>query len=169
MDVFKEYFPRLAKSKSFLVQFVFFIVLVLILFTFTGTLFASYEQAQANQQQIDTIETFLAQFAEKKKFMESVSERPIKADELDGIQTELFKQIKMYHLNLVRFTGKDSKSKEHKNAKDFNMTVSGDYVNVMEFLNDFHAKNALMHIRYLNLHQQSGSFIAEVVYTVYVR
>ncbi len=169
MDVFKEYFPRLIKSKTFLLQLVVLIILVLILFTFTGTLFASYEQAEANKQQISTIETFLSQFSEKKKFMESVSERPIKAAELDGIQTEIFKQIKRYHLNLVRFSGKESKSKESKNAKDFNMTVSGDYVNVMEFLNDFHAKNALMHIRFLNLHQQGGVFSAEVVYTVYVR
>ncbi len=170
MSVLKEYFPRLIKSKAFLIQTVLLAVLIVLLFTFSGSLFMSYQQAEANQQQINTIETFLAQFAEQKKFLESISERPVKLDELDSIQTEIFKQIKKYHLNLVRFNAKDAKSgKDTKNTKDFEMTISGDYANVMEFLNDFHAKNALMHIRYLNLRQQQGKFFADVVYTVYVR
>ncbi len=169
MDVLKEYFPRLTKSKSFLLQFSVLILLVLLIIYFSGSLFTAYDKAQANQEEINKIETFLAQFSEKKKFLESVSERPVMASELDEIQSTLFKQIKRYHLNLVRFAGKDHSGSDDKNAQNFNMTISGDYVSVMEFINDFHAKDALMHIRYLSLHQQQDKFIAELVYTVYVR
>ncbi len=169
MNLFNEYFPRLAKSKLFLIYSCIVILLVIILVGFSGNLVSAYQKAEANKEQIATIESFLAKFSEQKKFLDSIEERPVTADELDEIQTELFKQIKRYKLNLVRFNSKDSSGKNSNNFREFSMAVSGDYVSVMEFLNDFHAKNALMTIKYLFLHQSQGKFNADIVYTVYVQ
>ncbi len=169
MGLFNEYFPRLAKSKQFLIYAGIVIVLVIVLVGFSGNLVMAYQKAEENQQKTATIEAFLAKFAEQKKFLEGIEERPVKAEELDDVQTELFKQIKRYHLNLVRFNAKDPSGKKSSNAREYAMAVSGDYVNVMEFLNDFHARNALMTIKYLGLSQSQGKFNADIVYLVYVQ
>ena len=168
MNAFNEYFSRVVKSKQFLIYGAIAIVLVIACAGFFGNLVLVYNQAEENRAKISTMESFLAKFSEQKKFLESIDERPVKLDELDDVQTELFKQIKMHKLNLVRFNAKDA-SKKANNTREFQMAVSGDYTNVMEFLDNFHAKNALMSIKYLSLNQSQGKFNAELVYTVYVQ
>lgn len=164
-----EYFPKLLKNKLFLIYTGVVIVLVVALVAFSGNLFMSYQQAEENRQKIQSMESFLLQFSEQKKFLENIEERPVKVSELDDVQTELFKQVKRYKLNLVKFSAKDPESKKEKSAQDFNLSISGDYTNVMEFLNDFHARNALMTIKFLNMHQNNGQINAEMVYSVYLQ
>lgn len=169
MDLLKEYLPRLVKSKVFLIQTALLVILVIVLFTFSTNLIYAYQQAEQNQQEINNIESFLQKFSEQKKFLENIEERPVKAEELDDIQTELFKQIRRYKLNLVKFNARGATTKEKKQTREYEMTVQGDYIAVMEFLDDFHARNALINIRYLDLHQQQGKIMAEIVYSVYVQ
>ncbi len=168
MDTMKEYFPRLLKSRSFVIYGIIIIVMIIAIFAGSGNLIVAYQSAEQNRAKINEIETFLAKFSEQKRYLEDIEEKPIKASELDAVQTEIFKEIKDYNLNLIRFNATDNSGTKEKN-RDFNLSISGKYSSVMLFLKNFHAKNALMNIKMLELKPKKDEITADLTYTVYIK
>ena len=163
-----------------------------------GTVFASgkvlidYTAAEEIQAKIETMEEYLQKFQAKKKKLDSEEKRPIDTKELENVQAEILSAVQNNNLQMegLRSISADDKavSTEPKSDaeevvdgekkksrrsvsknKAYELTVTGSYEDVMQFLTNFQRQRALITMRALTIAPQNDNYKIKLNYKIYVK
>lgn len=162
-----RYLPFFTKSKDMLIYGIVSVLLLVITTMVTGKLIASYQTATDTKQQIGVMHTFLQEWSNKTNFLNNEAYRPIKIDFADNAQAVLLSNLKNNNLELAGFKSIPQNDKKSKN-KNYELTFEGDYTDTINYLNDFHAKDALINIQSLKMQQTKGKIVTTIQYRVYI-
>jgi len=152
-------------------MFMYIVVLVILfILTFFGgsKLILSYNEAMETQQEIESMQNFLKEWTEKTSVLNNAEYRPVKASQVDSVQTNLLFALQANQLELVGFRAMPSTKKE-ESSRSFELDFTGSYEITMHFLENFHAKDALISIQGLKMEQSKGKIKTSMQYKVYIK
>ncbi|WP_196606573.1 hypothetical protein [Pectinatus frisingensis] len=162
-----RYIPFFTKSKDMLIYGIVSVLLLVITAMITGKLIASYQTAVDTKQQISVMNTFLTEWSNKTNFLNNELYRPIKSNFADNVQSVLLSNLKNNNLELAGFKSMPQNDKKSKN-RSYELTFEGAYTDTLNYLNDFHAKDALINIQSLKMQQTKGKIVTTIQYRVYI-
>jgi hypothetical protein len=146
------------------------LLLFLVFSTSLGTsrLILSYQHAQEVQQQIMDMQNFLTEWTKKTTLLNQAPYRPVKIEQMDSVQADLLLSLQANQLDLVGFRA-IAGTKKDTNSKAFEMTFVGSYESTMQFLQNFHAKDALLSIYNLKMNMEKGKIKTVLQYKIYIK
>ena len=192
MEGIARNFKTLLKDRGLLIIFVVVVVLILGIAAAGGTALVEYTEAQEIEAKIGTMEEYLEKFKAKKKQLDSAGKRPIDTKELENVQAEILSAVQNYNLQMeglrsikdddkqvsteaksdaeevVNGEKKKSRRSVSKN-KAYELTVSGSYEEVMQFLSNFQKQRALITMRALTITPESDKYKIKLNYKIYVK
>jgi len=162
-----QYLPNFWKEKDMIFYIVGLLLLVFIVSFGTSKLIMSYQVAQETEQQITVMQNFLKEWTEKTTLLNNAEYRPVKAAQVDNVQTNLLLALQANQLDLIEFKAVTS-SKKEENSRSFEIEFAGPYENTIHFLENFHAKDALLSIHNLKLEPNKGKIKTTMQYKIYI-
>ena len=157
-------------NKTVLVIAATFLLFISMIFFFSRAVIA-YNNAQSvlsqNRQMKDTIN----KWKEQVNFIKQQDYRPVKADQINNVTSDILVLVQVHNLNLADF--KASAITGSKDKKDpfqtFNMKVSGKYEDVVKFLMNFKAKDALVSLMSVDMTSSKDIVTASLSYRIYIK
>lgn len=170
------------------------LVLVIVMVISSSFLYTSYTRAKDTEAKIAEIHSFLYDWQNKVDKLNSAELRPVSIKNLDDIQATLLFTLQNNHLKLNSFRAltpikhkkakpnnpdnesvdnssevQDDSSKDNlQNSKyDFEIVFEGEYEPVMQYINGFKSKNALINIQSVELKSNKGIITAHLRYRAY--
>ena len=185
-------FKTLLKDRGLLIIFVICVVLGVAITAASGKALMDYTAAEEIQAKIETMEEYLEKFQAKKKKLDSEEKRPIDTKELENVQAEILSAVQNNNLQMegLRSISADDKavSTEPKSDaeevvdgekkksrrsvsknKAYELTVTGSYEDVMQFLTNFQRQRALITMRALTIAPQNDNYKIKLNYKIYVK
>lgn len=162
-----EYLPNLLEHKDLLVCFAVLLVLIFVTLFATSHLLIATNERQTKEQQIVTMTNYLNQWKEKSARINSATMRPVDASQLDSVQTAVLFNIQSNQLSLS--TLREETGKNTQNGKSYEMEFEGAYPQVIQCLEHFQAKDALISIESLSMSQRQGKIQTKMTYKVYTK
>ena len=185
-------FKTLLKDRGLLIIFVICVVLGVLITAASGTALIKYTEAEEIQAKIGTMEEYLQKFQKKKSELDSAKYRPIDTKELENVQAEILSAVQNNNLQMegLRSISADDKavSTEPKSDaeevvdgekkksrrsvsknKAYELTVTGSYEDVMQFLTNFQRQRALITMRALTIAPQNDNYKIKLNYKIYVK
>lgn len=163
-----KFLPKLMQSKDLLAYAVVAGLLILTVFFGLGKLVLAYQYSTDTKAQIESMESYLGDWKAKTDQLNHAQMRPVQANQVDNVQTDLMMHLQVYSLNLTKFAALNKDNKKEKD-KTFEMDFEGPYPAVMSFLENFHSKDALISIRSLEMEPSKDIIKASISYKVYVK
>lgn len=185
--------PILLKDKGLLIIFATCVTFGVLITFATGKAMLDYTSAQDIQAKIATMEEYLQKFEDKKKKAESEKRRPIAIKELENVQAEILLEVQNHNLKMegLRSIKDDDKtvSSETKNDaeevvdgkknkprrsisqnKAYELSISGSYEDIMNFLFNFQKRRALVTMRALTISPENEEkYKVKLNYKIYVK
>lgn len=192
MEGIARNFKTLLKDRGLLIIFVVCVVLGVLITAAGGKAIVNYTEAQEIEAKIGTMEEYLEKFQSKKKQLDSEGKRPIDTKELENVQAEILAAVQNYNLQMeglrsikdddktvstepksdaeevVNGEKKKSRRSVSKN-KAYELTVSGSYEEVMQFLSNFQKQRALITMRALTITPENDKYKIKLNYKIYVK
>lgn len=160
--------PTFWNEKDMIIYVVALASLVFLSFLGGSKLVLSYQNAQETQQQIASMNNFLAEWTEKTNILNHAEYRPVHVDQVDSVQTNLLLGLQANQLELVGFKAISS-SKKDQSSRPFELEFTGSYEITMHFLESFHAKDALISIQNIKMEPSKGKIKTIMQYKIYVK
>lgn len=191
---FIEYFFNFRKFFSVSVAGIICFVLIVVMLISSSFLYSSYSKAKETEAKISEMQSFLVDWQCKVDQLNGSELRPVSPKDLDDIQATLLFKLQNSNLKLNSFkalnpsrsvvkekapateSGKKvspeqeqkNKKKEMQNTKhDFEIEFEGEYGPVMQYINEFKAKNALINVQSVELKSKKGIITAILKYRAY--
>lgn len=162
-----EYLPNLLEHKDLLVSFAILIVLAFATsFTTSHLLLATHERQQT-EDQMATMTSYLNTWRQKSEHINSATMRPIKTDQLDEVQMAILLNVQSHQLNLSSL--KETGDKTEKDGKSYEMEFMGEYPQVIDCIEHFNVKDALIGIKELAMEMQGGKMRVRMMYKIYTK
>ena len=157
-------------NKTLLIIAVSFLLFIVMIFVFSRAVI-SYNNAQSvlaeNRQMKETINKWKEQVA----FINEQDYRPVQRDQINNVTSDILVLVQVYNLSLADF--KASNITGTKDKKDpyqtFTMKVSGQYADVVKFLMNFKAKDALVSLMSIEMTSQGNVLTANLNYRIYIK
>lgn len=134
----------------------------------TSKLVLSYQTAQDTKQQIASMNNFLEEWTKKTALLNHAAYRPVKAEQVDNVQTNLLMALQVNQLDLTGFKSVPATGK-NEDCRTFEMEFAGAYESTIHFLEDFHAKDALISIHSLKMESNKGKIKTSIQYKIYIK
>ena len=156
------------KVLLFIVSTIFLFLLTIILFSRTVISYNTAKEIQSeNETRIETIENWKKSVA----FIEKEDYRPINKEQINSVTSDIMVAIQVYNLTL-----KDFKALQQTGTNDqqdpyqaFTMTVSGQYADLMKFLLNFKAKDALISLMSIDMSTSENKVSANLNFRIYIK
>lgn len=163
-----QYLPSFWKEKDIIVYIVLVCVLFFSSFFASSKLVLAYQGAVEIGEQIASMQNFLKEWTEKTTILNRAEYRPVQAIQVDSVQTNLLLALQANQLELVGFKAMPSTKKE-ESFRTFEMEFTGPYEVTIHFLENFHAKDALISIQNLKMEPSKGKIKTTIQYKVYIK
>ncbi|MBP2629489.1 MAG: hypothetical protein H6Q70_117 [Firmicutes bacterium] len=162
------YFPNFLKEKDMIFYAIILLTLLLTVSFGTSKLAISYQEAQETELQIATMQNFLNEWTEKTKIVNQATYRPVKAIQIDDVQTSILLALQANQLDVISFKAVTS-SKKEENSHMFEIEFAGSFESTIHLLNNFHAKDALLSIHNLKMEPNKGKIKTTMQYKIYAK
>lgn len=162
-----EYLPNLLEHKDLLACFGILIVLAFATSFTTSHLLLATHESQQTEEQIATMTSYLNTWRQKSERINHATMRPVKSDQIDEVQMAVLMNIQSHKLNLTSM--KESGDKNEKDGKSFDMEFIGDYPQVIDCLEHFNVKDALIGIKDLGMEMQDEKMRVRLTYKIYTK
>lgn len=163
-----QHFPGFWREKDMLLYIVGSVVGLVLVFFVSSNLLLSYQTAMETEEQIASMHSFLKEWTEKTTVLNNAEYRPVQVMQVDSVQTNLLLALQANQLELVGFKAVPSPKKDD-NYHAFEMEFTGPYEVTVHFLENFHAKDALISIHYLKMEPNKGKIKTTIQYRVYIK
>lgn len=157
----------IADKQRLIMYGVLLLLLTFILSFLSSHLIRSYHEKTEKEQQIATMQSFLKNWEIKNEELQDSPMRPVKAAQLDQVQTDIIFNIQAYSLNLVSM--KDEQKNKEQDGHVYTAEFTGTYENTMRCLHNFHVKDALIGMKYLNMTEKNGAVSTKITYKIYTK
>jgi len=134
----------------------------------TSQLILSYREASQIEAQKAEMHATIEKFQSHVDFLDQQKYRPIPKDKLGNVQTDLLYQAQAHSLNLLNMKALQPDSK-NPNVYAYALTLAGSYENIVDYLKNFHSRDALLNIIQLQLQPKDGLIDATITYRVYTK
>lgn len=145
-------------------------VLIIVLIGTSIKLETKYTQAKENQKQIVLMQNTIDKYNKLATKINAEEYKPVDKSQLDFIQTDILTKVQSHNLLLKNF---DTKKESNKDDffKTYNLTLQGNWSNLVIFLDDFSSKDALITINKLSIQRMKNDDAVECTleYRVYVK
>jgi len=162
-----KYLPLLLHSKDAIGYIIISVILILGIILTTSSLLLSYQTASSTEAQVMSMESYLKDWTEKTAVLNQSQMRPVKETQVDDVQTNILINLQVYRLNLTKFNTL-ANNKNEKN-RSFELEFEGSYEATIQFLQNFHAKDALLSITNLTMEPVKQNIKTTMQYKVYVK
>lgn len=171
----KNFFTRLAGrkgGKGAIVYFAAACVLALAVFYGGSRTVGAYNNSQEVAAKVNSMREFIEEYRQKAVTVDKQKYRPVAAKDVDAVQSELMFNLKSNNIALKDFKVESAQAKKNEKIafKAYAITVEGSYDNLMKFLNNFGAKDALTVVCSLDMHAaKDGDVAATIRYRIYFK
>lgn len=173
IDTLKRIFSdeALKNNKFLAILTVITILLGFGVISMAGKVITDYRHAQSIQAQMTDMRNELKDWEMKSGFINQQQYRPVPADKVDAVQSDLMLAMQSFHLNLTdyKIVVDGSKDKKAPTFKAFEVGFAGSYADTVNFLMNFHARDALLSIMQLDMSTQKGLINTKLVYRIYIK
>lgn len=175
IEILKQVFSdeTLKKNRDIAVIAVLTILLGIAAVSLAGKCVADYRAADKVKLQMSDMKSALKDWETKSTFLNQQQFRPVPADKVDSVQSDIMLAMQNYQLKLndykVIAAQAKSKDKEGDTFKAFEIGFAGSYENTVNFIENFRARDALIRIVELEMSPQSGMITTKLVYRVYTK
>jgi len=162
-----HHFPKLWHSKdTILYVSIFTLLLIFTIFAF-GKLSVAYHQAVKTRQKIAEMTQYVEHWNEKISIIDSSPYRPVTMAQADNVQSNLLLDLQANNLSLISF--KNSSSSKQENSKKYQLNFIGTWPATVQFIKNFHVRDALISITQINMKTEKDKIKTSVEYKVWVR
>ena len=141
--------------------------------TLAGKLVTDYQSAQKIKAQMADMRSELKDWETKSSFLNDQQFRPVPADKVDSVQADIMLALQGSQLKLTEYkaiaSANSGKNKEGEPFKAFNMSFTGTYENTITFLENFHARDALIQLIQVEMAPKSGAITTKIAYRIYTK
>lgn len=127
---------------------------------------SSYYEKRETERQIETMQSFLSEWHEKNNKLNSEAMRPVKADQVDLVQTDIIFRLQALGVNIN--TIKELKQQEN-DGRVFSVEFSGQYEPVMKSVRSLQESDALVGLKHIVLQGKDGSISSKLTYKIYTK
>ena len=132
----------------------------------TTRVISSYYEKRETERQIETMQSFLSEWHEKNNRLNSEDMRPVTADQVDLVQTDIIFRLQALGVNIN--TIKELKQQE-TNGRVFSVEFSSQYEPVMKSVKSLQESEALVGLKHIVLQGKDGSISAKLTYKIYTK
>lgn len=138
--------------------------------TLSSQVYLAYNHQQEIQQQSNEMRTTIKKLSEEAEIINKMDYRPVEEKQVPNVQSDLMLALQSHQLKIGSLKEVSAGGKKSKH-KTFDLRVNGTYEQTMAFLQNFHARDALLSIFKLSMKPVSGKGLIEtdLVYRVYVK
>ena len=148
---------------------IYIILMIICIFTtsmLTTSLISSYYNKKEVEKQIVEMEHFLEDWNKKNNQLNESSMRPVDANIIDKVQTDILFRLQVFNLNLTSV--KELKQQEN-NGRVYVIELSGPYENVMKFIHSIQNTDALVGLKHLIISAKDGGIQIKLTYKIYTK
>lgn len=161
-------FGLLKKQKSRIYSGL-FLLLIISGFCVTAALFLSLGKLSTLHRQSDEIRATMSEWQEKAEFINGQRYRPVLAAQIESVSSDLFVAAETHHMELVSYQAMQRGSHDDMAFQTFALSVKGSYTDNIAFLENFHAKDALITIMSMKMYPVEGNIQTDLRYRVYIK
>lgn len=132
----------------------------------TTSLVSSYYGKLETEKKIAEMQSFLADWNKKNDQLNESGMRPVEANMVDKVQTDIIFRVHVFNINLSSI--KELKQQE-TNGRVYSMEFSGAYDNVMKFIHSLQDTDALVGLKHVVISAQDGGIKAKLTYKIYTK
>lgn len=159
---------KLPEKKKENIRSALFLLLLISGLCVTAALFLSLGKLSALHRQADEIRETMTEWQEKAKFINGKAYRPVLAEQIDAVSSDIFHAVETHHLELIAYQSLHH-SQEETEFQTFSLSVKGSYANSIAFLEDFRAKDALITIMSTTMYPLEENIQTDLRYRVYIK
>lgn len=159
---------KLPEKKKENIRSALFLLLLISGLCVTAALFLSLGKLSALHRQADEIRETMTEWQEKAKFINGKVYRPVLAEQIDAVSSDIFHAVEVHHLELIAYQSLHH-SPEETEFQTFSLSVKGSYANSIAFLEDFRAKDALITIMSMTMYPLEENIQTDLRYRVYIK
>lgn len=141
-------------------------IVIFITSMLTTRVISSYYEKRETERQIETMQSFISEWHEKNNKLNSEDMRPVKADQVDMVQTDVIFRLQALGVNIN--TIKELKQQE-TDGRVFSVEFSGQYEPVMKSVKSLQESDALVGLKHIVLQSKDGSISAKLTYKIYTK
>ena len=159
---------KLPEKKKENIRSALFLLLLISGLCVTAALFLSLGKLGTLHRQADEIRETMTEWQEKAKFINGKAYRPVLAEQIDAVSSDIFHAVETHHLELIAYQSLHH-SQEETEFQTFSLSVKGSYANSIAFLEDFRAKDALITIMSTTMYPLEENIQTDLRYRVYIK
>ena len=159
---------KLPEKKKENIRSALFLLLLISGLCVTAALFLSLGKLSALHRQADEIRETMTEWQEKAKFINGKAYRPVLAEQIDAVSSDIFHAVEAHHLELIAYQSLHHRQEETE-FQTFSLSVKGSYANSIAFLEDFRAKDALITIMSTTMYPLEENIQTDLRYRVYIK
>lgn len=165
---FKENLRRFYKTAPVLLLPVLFLISAAFLTGATSVhLYQVYQNSRETMHTIASMKGTIQEWKIRSSYLNSQPYRPVTGEQVSSVQADLLTILKQKDITLLDYRPANAASSTLYQTYD--MMCSGSYDAITSFLEDFHARDALLNIQSLAIENQQGKTVAHIVYRVYTK
>lgn len=157
------------QNRSMILVLSFTAVLCLAAFLMTGKTISSYRNYHEVKAQTVDMRKTIAEWNKQNDYITHQPYRPVPAKQVDAVNSDLLAKLQEHHLQLTNYQMLANSGKKAVPYRTYNIKFTGNYPDVIDFLTDFHTKDALVSLLRLNLSEKGNLIQADVFYRIYVK
>lgn len=143
-------------------------LLVLVVFGF-GKALVAIENAKENMDQAATMKTFVTEYGNKAARLNQEAYRPITADQMDNVQSNLLLALQANQMDLLGFKNIKQNDK-NPTGQIFELDFTGSWASTVHVLRNFHARDALISIESTKISPDKDAKVKTILqYKIYVK
>ena len=135
----------------------------------TAALFLSLGRLSTLHRQTNEIRATMTEWQEKAVFINGQMYRPVLAAQIDSVSSDLFVAAETHHMELVSYQALQRSNHDDTAFQTFTLSVKGSYTDSIAFLENFHAKDALITIMSMKMYPVEGDIQTDLHYRVYIK
>lgn len=159
----------LKKNKGLMLLSIVSILLALLIVLMAGKTTSAYQHAQEVQKKIADMKQEISDFEQKAKIVNESEQRPVTASQIDKVQSDLVLAVRASDLTLLDYKIVGGARGKNQNFQPFEMSIRGEYANVIRFLQNFRSKDALIRLAFVSLKPTNGLLEAKLVYRIFIK
>ena len=110
----------------------------------------------------------MEKWQEQADYINAQNYRPVHAEQLDTVAAELLGRIPAHNMGMISYHVLNQQNGK-KEYQAYVLSVRGTYTDTLSFLEDFHAKDALITIASVKMYPVNDQIETEVCYRVYLK
>lgn len=142
--------------------------------TMTSQVYLAYGHQQEIQQQSDEMRSTIQALTTQEEEINNQKYRPVTAAQVPSVQSDIMLSVQSHELHLDNVkVGSSSSSNNNENLptpQTYDLQITGAYGNTIAFLQNFHARDALINILSIDMKpNEDGTIISNISYRIYVK